>query len=106
MNNRTLVFALLAGSMIFQEAMAADATEQPLHVLYLGTVNAGDGGGLGRGAARTNYVYLPGQTLAPEAIYFDHRSDVTNITERFVQHYDAVVQAAPDNEIAVLQQKL
>ena len=59
---------------------AADAPDRPLHVLYLGPVSkraavavlAADGAG-----ARTNYVYLPGQTLAPEAIYFDHRSDVT-----------------------------
>jgi putative membrane-bound dehydrogenase-like protein len=89
-------------------AIAAQAQEQPLHVLYLGTVNTAGGGGagFGRGGARTNYVYLPGQTLAPEAIYFDHRSDYTNLTETYLKHFDAVVQVAPDSEIAPQQQNL
>jgi putative membrane-bound dehydrogenase-like protein len=95
--------ALIAGGLITVNAVAAEAPEQPLHVLYLGSANAGGrGGGFG---SRTNYVYLPGQTLAPEAIYFDHRSDFTNITERVLKHYDAVVQVAPDGEIAPEQQK-
>ena len=52
-----------------------------------------------RGGSRTNYVYLPGQTLAPEAIYFDHRADVTNLTDAYLKHFDAVVQVMPDAEV-------
>ncbi|MDB6130499.1 MAG: glycosyl hydrolase, partial [Verrucomicrobiales bacterium] len=51
-------------------------------------------------------VYLPGQTLAVEAIYFDHRSDFTNITGNYLKHYDAVVQAVPDAEIGDAQKKM
>ena len=87
---------------------AADAPDRPLHVLYLGPVNVGSGG---RGAAalaapRTNYVYLPGQTLAPEAIYFDHLADVTNLTDAYLKHFDAVVQVMPDAEVGAAQQKM
>jgi putative membrane-bound dehydrogenase-like protein len=86
-------------------AFAADVPDRPLHVLYLGPVDAGAGGG-GRGGPRTNYVYLPGQTLAPEAIYFDHLSIVTNLTDAYLKHFDAVVQVMPDAEIGTAQQKM
>jgi putative membrane-bound dehydrogenase-like protein len=108
MKMRELIFALLASALALTDSVAAETAEQPLHVLYLGTVNTGggSGGGFGRGGSRTNYVYLPGQTLAPEAIYFDHRSDLTNITAKFLTHYDAVVQVAPDTEMPPEQQRL
>ncbi|MGZ8920676.1 MAG: hypothetical protein ACXW3L_06820, partial [Limisphaerales bacterium] len=96
-----VICSLIIFASITMSAAAAEAAERPLHILYLGTVDAGGrGGGFG---SRTNYVYLPGQTLAPEAIYFDHRSDFTNVTERLLKHYDAVVQVAPDTEIAAQQ---
>ena len=102
MKERKFACALLA-ALIAISAVAAE-TEQPLHVLYLGKLDPGGrGGGFG---SRTNYVYLPGQTLAPEAIYFDHQSDFTNITERLLKHYDAIVQVASDTEIAPRQAKL
>jgi len=103
-----LIFALMATALVLTDSVAAEAPEHPLHVLYLGTVSPGGGvgSGFGRGGSRTNYVYLPGQTLAPEAIYFDHRSDLTNITEKLLTHYDAVVQVAPDTEIPPQEQKL
>lgn len=82
----------LCGALVAVDSFAA-ANEKPLHVLYLGSIEAPQqGGGRGFGGGRTNYVYLPGQTLAPEAIYFDHRSDLTNITRDVLKHYDAVVQ--------------
>ena len=88
-------------------AFAAYAADGPLHVLYLGPVNVGSGerGFGGFGGPRTNYVYLPGQTLAPEAIYFDHLPNITNLTEAYLKHFDAVVQAMPDTEIGPGHQK-
>lgn len=104
MKKRKLFCTLITGALIAIHAVAAERPEQPLHVLYLGAVKSGPrGGGFG---SRTNYVYLPGQTLAPEAIYFDHRSDFTNITESLLKHYDAVVQVASDTEIPLEQGKL
>ena len=89
---------------------AAEVPARPLHILYLGPVSTGRGGGgfgpQGGGGARTNYVYLPGQTLAPEAIYFDYRADVTNLTDAYLKHFDAVVQVMPDTEVGAAQQKL
>jgi len=87
---------------------AADGPPHPLHVLYLGSVGSGGGrGGFGgQGGGRTNYVYLPGQTLAPEAIYFDYRPDVANLTDAYLQHFDAVVQAVPDSEVGAASQTL
>src|SRR5436190_3608239 len=94
--------------LIVLNILAAEAPERPLHVLYLGPVNAGPGGrGFGGfGASRTNYVYLPGQTLAPEAIYFDHLTSATNLTDAYLKHFDAVVQVMPDPELGAAQQKL
>src|SRR3954470_9444384 len=67
------ILVVFAGGLMVLNTLAAEAPDRPLHVLYLGAVNAGRGGGGGGfGGARTNYVYLPGQTLAPEAIYFDY----------------------------------
>ncbi|MDB6129657.1 MAG: hypothetical protein JWM04_764, partial [Verrucomicrobiales bacterium] len=92
---------LITAGLVTVQALAAEV-EQPLHVLYLEKAaddkpsGRGGGGGGGGGGSRTNYVYLPGQTLAVEAIYFDHRSDFTNITGNYLKHYDAVVQAVPD----------
>ena len=84
---------------------AAGPPDRPLHVLYLGPVDAGSGGG-GFGGARTNYVYLPGQTLAPEAIYFDHLTSITNLTDAYLKHFDAVVQVMPDDEVAAARKML
>ena len=81
MNNLKTIFILLAAALMALNTFAADAPERSLHVLYLGPVSTGSGGrGGGFGGPRTNYVYLPGQTLAPEAIYFDHRADATDLT--------------------------
>jgi uncharacterized protein len=100
------VLILLTGALIALNTVAADAPDRPLHVLYLGPVNSGAGrGGGGFGAPRTNYVYLPGQTLAPEAIYFDHLSDLAHLTEKYLSHFDAVVQVLPDTDIPATQQK-
>ncbi len=90
-------------------SLAAEAPDRPIHVLYLGPVEAGRSGGRGGGGfggSRTNYVYLPGQTLASEAIYFDHLTSQTNLTDAYLKHFDAVVQLMPDDAIAGPQRKL
>jgi putative membrane-bound dehydrogenase-like protein len=101
------VVAALAAGLMGAGALAAEA-ERPLRVLYLGPVNAGGGGpgGFGRFGSRTNYVYLPGQTLAPEAIYFDHLQDLEHLTEKYLRHFDVVAQAIPDSEINVTQRRM
>jgi putative membrane-bound dehydrogenase-like protein len=109
MNYTKNILTLLTGGLIVLNTLAADAPNRPLHVLYLGPVSTGGaarGPGGGFGGSRTNYVYLPGQTLAPEAIYFDHRSDVTNLTDAYLKHFDAVVQVIPDAEVGTAQQKM
>lgn len=104
MKHLTPLVGLLSGLMALNTS-AADAPDRPLHILYLGSVSSG-GTGFGGGGSRTNYVYLPGQTLAPEAIYFNHRADVTNLTEAYLKHFDAVVQVLPDAELGSSQQAL
>ena len=110
MNKIKQILTLLAGGLIAFNTFAAEAPDRPLHVLYLGTVNAGGGGGFGGrgggGGPRTNYVYLPGQTMAPEAIYFDHLSDLAHLTDKYLKHFDAVVQVVPDAEVGPARQKL
>src|SRR5437764_2982290 len=108
MNNLKRLLHLFTGALIVLHTLAADAPEAPLHILYFGPVNVGGGarGFGGFGGARTNYVYLPGQTLAPEAIYFDQLSSSTNLTDAYLKHFDAVVQVMPENEIGAAQQKM
>src|SRR5687768_10520468 len=101
-----LILVLLMGGLIVLNNFAADSPERPLHVLYLGPVDDGNGRrGGGFGGARTNYIYLPGQTLAPEAIYFDHLTSATNLTAAYLKHFDAVVQVMPDAALNAEQQK-
>jgi putative membrane-bound dehydrogenase-like protein len=96
------VLILIAAGLLTLNTIAAEA---PLQVLYLGQVDAGSWS-RGGGGQRTNYVYLPGQTLAPEAIYFDHLSDLTHLTDKYLSHFDAVVQVVPDSAVSAAQQKL
>ena len=109
MKNLKHILTLLAGGLVALNTLAADAPNRPLHVLYLGPLNLGGGGrgpGGGFGGSRTNYVYLPGQTLATEAIYFDHHASAADLTESYLRHFDAVVQVLPNQEVGVAQQKL
>ena len=71
--------------------VAATAPDRPLHILYLGPVPTGNASP-GGGGSRTNYVYLPGQTLATEAIYFDPLPDASQLTESYLHHFDAVAR--------------
>lgn len=108
MHNLNQCLTLLTTSLIALTTLAAPVPPRPLHVLYLGPASAGGGargGGFG-GGSRTNYVYLPGQTLAPEAIYFDHRTEAAGLTEAYLKHYDAVVQVLPAAEVGAAQQAL
>src|SRR3954463_9050650 len=107
MKNLKRIAICLAGALISVNTLAAEAPDRPIHVLYLGPVSTGGrarGGGFG--GSRTNYVYLPGQTLAPEAIYFDHLTSVTNLTDAYLKHFDAVVQVMPGPELGAAEQKL
>src|SRR5437762_6828225 len=111
MKNTKRLLTVLTGGLMVLNTLAADAPDRPLHVLYLGPVGIGGGGrgggfGGGFGGPRTNYVYLPGQTLAPEAIYFDHLSNLTNLTDTYLKHFDAVVQVMPDAEVGAAQQTM
>src|SRR3954467_12486354 len=108
MKNLIQILSLLTGGLMALNTFAADAPDRPLHVLYLGPVSSPRGGGGfgGFGGPRTNYVYLPGQTLAPEEIYFDHLSNVTNLTDKYLSHFDAVVQVMPDVDMAAQQKML
>ncbi|MBL9137378.1 MAG: c-type cytochrome [Verrucomicrobiales bacterium] len=94
----------IAVASVALHASAADAPDRPLRVLYLGSVEAG-AAGLGGGGSRTNYVYLPGQTLAPEAIYFDYLKDPTQLTTAYLSHFDAVVQGISPSELGTDRQR-
>jgi putative membrane-bound dehydrogenase-like protein len=105
MKNLKQLLFLSLGGLAALSSIAADAPERALHVLYLGPVNVG-GGGRGFGGSRTNYVYLPGQTLAPEAIYFDHLTTFTNLTDAYLKHFDAVTLVGLDSDVGPAQQKM
>src|SRR3569623_206713 len=105
MKNLKQLCLVLIGGLVALNAVAAAAPERPLHVLYLGPVSPGTGG-RGFGGSRTNYVYLPGQTLAPEAIYFDHLTSTTNLTKAYLKHFAAVVQVLPGTEIGSAAEKM
>jgi uncharacterized protein len=93
---------LAANCFLALNSIAAEAPDRPLHILYLGAVDArGEGG-----RSRTNYAYLPGQTMAPEAIYFDHRPDASDLTGQYLKHFDAVVQVIPDAQVGASQKTL
>ncbi|HXG46447.1 MAG TPA: hypothetical protein VNO52_02395, partial [Methylomirabilota bacterium] len=106
MNNTKQLLSFLITGWVGLNALAADAPNRPLQVLYLGETGMGGGARGGLGGGRTNYVYLPGQTLAPEAIYFDHLSDPAHLTDSYLRHFDAVVQVLPEAKLGPVQQKL
>ncbi len=72
-------------------------------MLYFGPSSTGADGFTGGG--RTNYAYLPGQTLAPEEIYFDQLTEPLYLIDSYLNHFDAVVQARPDSDVDAAHQK-
>ena len=94
----------LAVTLLVFNTGTADARADALHVLYLGPIEDANAD-VGFRGSRTNYAYLPGQTLAPEAIYFDHQIEAANLTDAYLKHFDAVVQVAPDAEIDSVQKE-
>ncbi len=110
MTKSSQILRVMVGAVVALQSMGAEPPDHPLHVLYLGSVDVGKaiarGGGGGFSGPRTNFNYLPGQTLAVEEIYFDHRADLTNLTAAYLKHFDAVVQAVPDTEVPAPQQKM
>lgn len=103
MNKYKQTLSVLLGGLSLLNALAADVPERPIHVLYMGPVSGGGAGSFG--ASRTNYVYLPGQTLAPEAIYFDHLTSPDGLTDAYLKHFDAVVQVRPISPLDAAQQR-
>src|SRR5688500_3928914 len=102
-----LTLILFMGGLMVLNTFAAESPERPRRILYLGPVDDGSGRrGGGFGGPRTNYVYLPGQTLATEAIYFDHLTSAPNLTSAYLEHFDVVVQVMPDSELGTSQQKM
>jgi uncharacterized protein len=95
----------LITALVILNNFAAEQTARPLHVVYLGNVDAGSGRG-GFGGSRTNYIYLPGQTLAPGAIYFDHLTSPTNLTAAYLKNVDAVVHVGAETTVGPDQQKM
>lgn len=107
MNSKNLVAVSLLAASITVRIGAATPPDRPLQVLYLGETGLGGnsrGGGFGGG--RTNYAYLPGQTLAPEAIYFNHAADVTQLNATYLKHFDAVVLVGSGPQIGASQRTL
>jgi len=51
------------------------------------------------------YAYLPGQSLAPDGIYFDHLTTTAELTPAYLQHFDAVVVALPAAQLGAAAQR-
>ncbi len=51
------------------------------------------------------YAYLPGQSLAPEGIYFDHLTNPADLSLAYLQHFDAVVVALPAAQLGAAAQR-
>jgi putative membrane-bound dehydrogenase-like protein len=59
------------------------------------------------GTTPPTYAYLPGQTLAPDGIYFDYVTNPAELTPAYLQHFDAAIVALPPAQIsAALQRQL
>jgi putative membrane-bound dehydrogenase-like protein len=58
------------------------------------------------GTTPPTYAYLPGQTLAPEGIYFDHVIDPADLTAAYLQHFDAAFVAVPQAQLTPAAQRL
>ena len=71
--------------------LSTKGADRPLHVLYLGEVKP---------TVRAGYSLLPGQQLAPEAIYFDHRPADAALTAEYLKHFDAVMLNAERSALA------
>ncbi len=86
-----VVAALVSGS--------AQASPRPLHILFYGPAKPAP-------AARpAEYAFLPGQTAAPKAIYFDYRTDAAALSAEALRNFDAVLLAAPEAEISPEQKE-
>ena len=58
------------------------------------------------GTTPPTYAYLPGQTLAPDGIYFDYVTDPADLTSVYLQHFDAAIVSLPPAQITPVVQRL
>ncbi len=86
---------------VILSAVPALAAEQPhpLHLLYFGEATPTPV------TKPATYAFLPGQQLAPEAIYFDYRSDADALSSASLRNFDAVLLAVPKEKCTADQQK-
>lgn len=74
---------LLTAIFSFQQTTLAEP--KPLQILYVSEVTYT--------SSETNYALLPGQSLAGEAIYFDHRTSAGALTKEYLGHFSAIFLA-------------
>ncbi len=95
-----LLFTFMAAVGVTETSLqATDSRPGPLRILYFGRFDPDAGQG-------TNYTYLPGQTLAREAIHFDHTSDPTQLRPERLRHYDAVVLVDAEGKIGAAEERV
>src|SRR6476620_7698990 len=85
-------YRALFGAALLASATASMGADRPLHLLYFWTPTP---------TKRDNfYAMLPGQWLAPEAIYFDYRADAAALTPGALKHFDAVFLAQDESKLS------
>jgi putative membrane-bound dehydrogenase-like protein len=88
--------AAVLAAALFASLAFSSAADRPLHVLYVGEIVT---------SQHSGYVMLPGQWLAPEAIYFDHSADPGALTPGYLKHFDAVLLATDESKLAPAQKQ-
>ena len=109
MNNLKQILVLLTGGLLTLNTFAAETTDRPIHVLYLGPVEADvlvrEAVALAAaGRARTTFICPANFGAGSDLLRSSHQ--VTNLTDAYLKHFDAVVQVMPDGDISAAQRKM